>query len=525
MTGKPAARANRPPRRGRPKSGFSLMLTILALLGFILLVLATAMLADAISRVGDRGAQKSAANELAEAGLNSFYDTIRTTMVSNNGSAYPNAPGGTTTLTTTMNGRARTMGTYTAQYVGTPTSTSTTSGSTTTTTWKFTIMGVGTSQGGGTVSKVQGTFTGTIITSSGSSGGGSFTGGAGLGPGAIQSATTVIFKTDGGFRTIDSSASNATGSNVIANAGLGWVPYSQARANANPNVLQIDGDFETLASPSSAYSYTTSASTGLYKAAGSQVFVSDTNGIVGMSSAASFPSATQTSAWQSNWITQSQSTSNTYSGTVTASSLTPNPTNPGQGEHRITAPAYINGNLNVDSGQMYLQPNSNTTKSNVVYVTGNVTNGALLYNRGVDLIVQGQYIETSSSAQYQLQTQYSPYSSMTALYGAAALVSLQASTTAINMYTSASTAEGLVYAANGGMTVNGNNEIDGVLIAGGTGSAGGVTLIPANGNSFVVKYHNEAVLGRTDFNLSGSTTTTVTQAFTPTRFYPWVQVQ
>ena len=381
----------------RRQSGFGLSLTILILLGLSLVILATIILTDTSGRVANRGSLKVEATTLAEAGLHSFYDTIRTTMVGNNGTSYPLAPAATT-LTSTINGTTRTMGTYSAGYVGAPTYTTSTNGATKTTTWNFTIQGVGTAAGSGTVSTVQTSFTATVVQTVGAVG---LTGSIGVGLGAIQSATTINFKTDGGVRVYDVSGLN--GANVIANGGIGWLPYNQTRAYSNSNLLYAQGDFMTLAAPSTAWAYTTSTTTGLYKSEGNTIFNSLSNGIVGMSSPAAFASSTQTTAWQSNWLTQSQSVGNTYNGNVNASNITPNPTNPGQGEHRITAPAYINGNLNVDNGQLYLQPNNNTTKPNVIYVTGNVTNAALLYNRGVDLVIQGQYLETSSSAQYQLQ--------------------------------------------------------------------------------------------------------------------------
>ena len=510
-------------RRRRPaQRGMALMLTTLMLMGITLIILATATLTDTSGRIADRGAQKTEATLLAEAGMNSFYDTIRSTMIANNGVSYPAAPATPTTLSTTMGGVIRTVGTYTAQYVGTPTTTtaSINLGTQTQTTWTFTILGIGTSQNGLSTSQVQSTYTATIIQNNL---GLNASATAALGPGALQSATTINFRTDGGVRVYDNANLNAA--NIIANGGIGWSPYSQSRSNANPNILSTQGDFQVPNTPSTAYAYTTSPTTGLYKSAGNSIFNSLTNSIVSLSAPETFPSTTQVSTWQSNWITAAQSTNNVSTGSVSASSVTPNASNPGQGEHRITAPAYINGNLNVDSNQLYLQPNSDATKSNVVYVNGNVNNAALLYNRGVVLVVAGQYNETSTSAQYALQTQFSPYSSMTALYGATALVALQAAPTAVNMITSSSSGPGLVFTPNGGITIQGNNEIDGVLISGGTGAAGGINIYPQNGNSFVVKYHSEAVVGRIDFNLSVSTGGAIIQAFTPTRMKQWLQLQ
>ena len=99
---------------------------------------------------------------------------------------------------------------------------------------------------------------------------------------------------------------------------------------------------------------------------------------------------------------------------------------------------------------------------------------------------------------YSLQTQYSPYTSLTALYPVVALVTLSPTPDALTMTTSSSGPAGLVYAALGGVRVLGNNEVTGVIVSGGTGASGGVSLEPSGGNSFVVWYKPECITSRTD---------------------------
>ena len=104
----------------------------------------------------------------------------------------------------------------------------------------------------------------------------------------------------------------------------------------------------------------------------------------------SFPSSTQVSSWQNTWRTAAQSGTN-YTALTSATV----PQDTATGESRITAPAYIDGDLTIDSGQVYLQPSANPAQSNVIYVRGNVVNRTLLYNRGVKLIVDGTYTDVA----------------------------------------------------------------------------------------------------------------------------------
>ena len=389
---------------------------------------------------------------------------------------------------------------------------------------------------GGATSRVRAIFTALVIraVATGNSGSGlsAFT----VNNAAVQSNSTITLATNGGIRLSDTNNNHKAG--LLANSTITWNTVGQPKAQMNnPNVIQIDGQIMVPAAPSLAYSGTvtgmgntngtTNYQTVGLAASGATAAV-PANSIMGMGSPAPFADSTQVGLWQTQWIAQAQGTGSiTYPGNVSTSSLPPVQQNPGWGEKRVTAPAYINGDLNADGGQLYLQPNSNPNLPNTIYVHGNVVNSALLYNRGVNLIVEGSYTDTGNSALYSLQTQYTPYASTTAMMPKSSLVSLKQSSSAITLNTDSSGPAGLIYATLGGININGNNELRGVLVSGGTGSNGGVQINPRGGNSFVVWFPQEAITGRGDFLLppASASAGAVIQPFTASRLGSWVQTQ
>lgn len=532
------SRQPRAAHRRRRESGISLMVIVLFLLSTMLVVTAAVALTNVSSRLAMRGASKVQATALAEAGIHDLYDRIRTQMRASG--TYPASL--STTQTRSAVGNLPDMGSYTARVVSVTSSQSDimTSGKKTglRTTWNFTLEGVGTARSG-TESVVRTTFTATEETSIATTGGGT----AAFDPAraAIMAAETIKINTNGGFR-ISETVANRHRAGILANQGVLWDTVGQPKTNMNnPNVLEIDGQIMVPASPNPAYALT-KGPTGLgnpngkinYKTASKSASddgypTAPANDIMGLDEPYAFPDEDQVTIWKNAWLADAK-TGTTYNGDVKASTVSPRQANPGWGERRITAPAYIDGNLTIEGGQqLYLQPNADPSKPQIIYVRGNVTNSALLYNRGVKLIVEGQFVEGSTSSLYSLQTQFSPYENnanggMSGLYKAAALVSLKKDPLAILINTSSSGPSGLVYAALGGIKVTGNNEMRGVLIAGGTGGNGGVTISPQNGNSFVVWYQSDALV-RDDFNIADTAAGSVSQAFTPSRPRGWVQVK
>lgn len=483
--------------RTRSRIGGSVMIMALLLLVIMtLLGLSIVALASASSRMSDRGVHKVEAGALAEAAVQKHFDTIRNYMSQNK--AWSSGDIGTLPVTTLVSndGYARISGTYWSEATLLNTGvTNDTLNSKQTTIYTIQLKGTGKASNG-TKSDSYATFTvtqtrplqATTLSLA-------FDAAA-----VIQSNSTVTLNTNGGFRT--HSSGNGYDGSVLANAGVIWTPAS-GNKGSNPNSITIDG--QVLAGGQAATDLTASPS-GLGNSNGTKNYQTNaaaveryghptalTNTISNLGSARTYPNAAAVAVWQTAWLAAA-TLGTAYP--LGASSTTAPQVN---GERRITAPALIVGDLTVPSGQLYLQPNADTTKSNVIYVTGDIKNSALLYNRGVTLVSLGKYKAMNSSAQYSLQTQSSPYT-RTQLFAKTSLVSLAVASDAIDMGVNASSDTGLVYAALGGIICQANNNFTGILVAGGTGSTGGI--IAGGPNSFDITYPAGALDARVDFKFS-----------------------
>ncbi len=181
------------------------------------------------------------------------------------------------------------------------------------------------------------------------------------------------------------------------------------------------------------------------------------------------------------------------------------------GRKIINAPAVINGDVTVASGDhLHFRPSSSNADDNIIYVYGDIKNMGEIANLGVKIVVLGQYTDASSST-YNLSTQNSRYTKLEDVYKQAALVSFNQRKDAIKITSNSSARYGNVFAAAGGIDITGNLEINGVLTSGGaleyspnqiwdrnykSGSkvayGGGVKVAPVNGQSFVVNFVREA---------------------------------
>jgi len=175
-----------------------------------------------------------------------------------------------------------------------------------------------------------------------------------------------------------------------------------------------------------------------------------------------FPDASTISEWQSGWYAAASSTGNIINNYAKQTS----------GFLTITAPAVINGSIDM-SGQstLTINPSPNSTSS-VLYVTGSITTsgGATLINNGVIIVSVGD-ITSSGDA--------------TSTGGTSSLISLSTDDPAITLNGNAGDDIGLVYAVNGGTVLNGNGNITGSLLSGSsTGQIkfnGNANLIYPNG--------------------------------------------
>jgi len=405
---------------------------------------------------------------------------------------------------------------------------------------KFVIEGRGMAPNGVTESVVRASFTAlseraTVDTAAGT---------AGLESGAVlQSNAGVRLLTDGSLKLRDPSAPLRTQAGILANGGIGWQTVSRARSSVTESTaLDItQGQLFVPASPHPAYSATTgttglgndNGTTNFRTATGSGVVSgllggltgsSTPTSVIGLSSMRRFPDASQASGWKTTWTTAAKSGTGTIAG-ISHASQAPS----SNGERRLTAPLYVDGDLSLSSTDaLYLQPPTSSGSSKVIYVHGNVTlsDTARLYNRGVLLVVEGCYLDASDSALYSLLGTGGPYALNTSgLYAAGGLVSLAAVPNAVPLNTSAAGPCGLIYAVSGGITVHGNTEARGAFVAGGLGEYGGLSIEPRNGSAFTIWYRSEALEGRSDLKLGLTVSGTVTIPFTASQLSEWVQVK
>lgn len=506
-------------RSQRRQAGMALLTCCFLLFCVSLIAVTTLTLGHTQHAMSERGGQKIQSAALAEAGVHALYDAIRT----------QNAAGGTaptslatTTLTSTVNGRTVADGTYSARVVGTPTSSSpVTLGSLLRTTYTYTIEGTGTAPNG-TVSRVRSTFEGTstISVSAGASAS------AFLPNGAIQANNQVQFNFDfTGFRTNDTQ--NTRMASVLGNGGVVWNPPGGKLNQWNPNVLTFAGQIMV---PSMQLALTQGV-LGMGNANGRQNWQSQAstdntalaNQITSIGTARAFPDETQVNTWKSSWLSQAQAgawwPANRAPGNISWA-------NTPQNDWRIRAPAYINGDLNADQQQIYLEPQAG--QPNIIYVRGNlnITNG-LLYNRGVVIVVEGDVTlgnrsQRGQNAQggYEIQTQNG--TQMLDLMQKAAIVGLSASPSAIYWRTNRAGNTGLLYAARGGIDAGLNGDFGGALIAGGAGTLGNITFDSVNASSFNINY-DPRIMNRTDFQVTA--TASVGSTFTANRLRGWSQTQ
>jgi hypothetical protein len=185
-----------------------------------------------------------------------------------------------------------------------------------------------------------------------------------------------------------------------------------------------------------------------------------------------FPSKKTVKEWENQWIVQAKSTGNIINGPVKTSMT-------------ITAPAYVNGNIDLQ-GSVVLKIEG----TGVVYVDGSVLmNGNSKLINSTQLVIKNKFTQSSSALLGITQTpeyladgawSYTP-PVMIALSNDPIEAVYLTGSAANNQYS-------MIYAANGGIYVDGSSEIRGALVAGGEGAQ-----IYSEG-SYVHKYPDKAVM-------------------------------
>jgi hypothetical protein len=174
-----------------------------------------------------------------------------------------------------------------------------------------------------------------------------------------------------------------------------------------------------------------------------------------------FPDTATTAMMQSNWIALSQAVVSpaTTPNIIQASNLFKG----GNKSEIITAPAYINGNIQLTSTQsITFVPSSPTATNQTVYINGNLksVSGSTITN-AADLIVGGTFTMAGQSS-YAITPPAAgnPMPTLAVLTGD---ITLNGGSTNVQW--------GIIYSVNGGIKVNGNAVFTGALVAGGVNSS------------------------------------------------------
>ena len=264
---------------------------------------------------------------------------------------------------------------------------------------------------------------------------------------SVTNATFTTTSTTGGAFHFPNGSIVSNGPITIGNSHTGTVDDS----SSNNASIFANGDISTGNNASVSGSVTTATS---YTGKGS------VSGTVTTGTSTPFPSAATLSAYQANWLSTAQS------GTQYAACPATNTT--------ITAPAYINGNLDQN---LNIKPCAGA--NSVVYVNGNISGDIYIPGDGnsgdsVTIVCTGTFTSQNLTGVNE------PYS--------CTIVTLD--TTTIDFSNSSrGTIEGVIYAANAGFDLkNPSWTFDGCLIAGGTsgvsfGNGGGNATVHYPGNN------------------------------------------
>ena len=201
--------------------------TLLFLFLFIALSIVALKLSDMSSAMGFRAAQKIQATALAEAGVQTLYDDIRTALATG---GTPPTTHGMTNMSVTLNGKTTNEGSFSASVI----SSNTVNGET-----EIILEGVGTAPNG-VISRVRSS----LLLS------------AQERMAAILSNTTIAIATNGGLR-ISETVPGRNQASILANDGLSWSPpLGSKTAVTNPNIIDIQGQIMVAANPDPAYNTT-----------------------------------------------------------------------------------------------------------------------------------------------------------------------------------------------------------------------------------------------------------------------------
>ena len=485
-------------RRFASQRGIALPITMMALLGVSITGLLFYSLSVGATLLTNRGAIKTQATSLAEAGINAMFASISSglrsgTLTSATAIAAVTVP--TTTLYRTPGDTTTGDGTFSASVVSAsgPTTYTTTDNTksppvvTYTDVYSVTVQGTGTGTNG-VQSTIRATFNDVQLRNNTDGVYNTYPDGA-----LISNGPIVLQGNASTQSSVTMHGAGAMANGVISNVG---------------NAYYVDGPISVA--PAS-YSATQTALTK----------INDYTGTLTQLSApiTAFETPAMISYEQTQWISDAQSSGNVLGGAV---GTTGTGYSPATGT--LTAPAYINGDLNVQGGAtLTLSRPSGAVGPVVVYVNGNInfTNGnGSIINNGVTLVCTGTFNcgknSTYSVGNYPAGSVDSKGNSIagTPMYSDSGLISLSNSSTALSITAGADAKIGICKALNGGVALSGTATLTGSIIAGGSGAQSGIQLA---GNPTIIY---PGGLNATDQNDPMPKTI---QYYTPDTINRWVQ--
>jgi Tfp pilus assembly protein PilX len=467
------------PGRARARRGIALPITMIFVLIIAVMGVSFLSLSVTSSNIADRGYQKTQATVLAESGVHAMYASIANRL-RGGATTFPDVS--STALSSTFSGTTRSDGTFTASVLSITPSTNqpvyNAQNQTTgyTDTYTFVVEGVGTAPNGATQSRVRATFVDMQTQTISPGVGQPYT----FNDGALVSNGNILLQ--GSMKTV--SAVTVHGAGARANGVV----------SQNGGSYSVDGPIAVAPESYAASLAALGTSPNCYGGA-----------VTNMGGAMQFPDAATIATWQSTWYTQARETTPTYStGHIVTGNF-----NPSKGNSTLTAPAYITGDIIMDSGcNLTIQPDTAATAPYVVYVHGNVTytngNGSIT-NKGVMIICDG-IISESSNCNYECTD--------TTKSG---LVSLNPASNAISLAAGGTAVVGFVYAVNGGVQVSGNGNMTGAVISGQTGANGGISL---QGTPTIIY---PGGMNASFIGLPPADVISISKPYTPTNLSKWVQ--
>lgn len=503
-------------RRLKLNQGISLPISVLFFVVTAGITIGATTLADSGHRIAVAATNKQQADSLAESAVYVLYDKIwRQLRVDG---TYPTVLG-STHLSSTIDGFSRDLGDYSATVVSVTKNKTDLGDGMTQEDFTFTILGYGKAMNG-TDSEINATFSGSQVR---------MTSGIGASksaflPAAIQSNTNVAVVSDLGFKTISPSASPKS-AHVFANQDVDWCRNNGSRVGTSSTQLTVDGRVMVSKTTDTSYydftraRFTDYASQGILKSVGDSRLNVSNNDLV-PSAQRVFPSQAQVDTWTTQW--ESDIKANSTALQLTTLGPISDQVTTALGVSTVTAPAYIDGDLLVDSATiLQLVPTDPDPAKNVVMVTGNVQNLGQIQNMGVTLYCIGKYSDSPTST-YKVQAPAG--GTMTTALNNAALVSASVGADAITISSDQSMPYGLVYAAKGGITITGNGLVAGALVSGSSVPGEGVTIKPTKGGQFTMNYLPECLNNKLAFPISATASTSdIIVQFLPTKLTGWTR--